>query len=414
MASIKLYLDKRVNRKDGKFPLKINVTHKRQQALINLGVLLSPDQWDSTKGKVINGPNKSFLNGYISQRVHCAETELLNLRIAGKLDLMTGKQFKEHLQRILLRGKLEEKQEETGCSFVQYYTRFVEGKKNPQTKAVYQYTLDRICRFVDVPDKFRFEDVTYAWLKSFEIHLSETSKVNSISIHMRNIRAVFNDALNTETISCYPFRRFKIKQEATAKRALTPEELVTLRDYPCEEHQKQYVDIFMLIFYLVGINTVDLCRLEKIRNGRIEYRRAKTKKIYNIKVEPEAAEIIERYKGSKYLLNILERYKNYKDYAHRLNENLQEIGSVELVEKVINGKRRRVKKRFPLFPELTVYWARHTWATIAHKIGVSKDVISLALGHEFGCKTTSIYIDYDMEKVDKANRQVLDYLENLK
>ena len=160
MASIKLYFDKRVNRKDGKFPLKINVTHKRQQALINLGVLLSPDQWDSTKGKVINGPNKSFLNGYISQRVHCAETELLNLRIAGKLDLMTGKQFKEHLQRILLRGKLEEKQEETGCSFVQYYTRFVEGKKNPQTKAVYQYTLDRICRFVDVPDKFRFEDVT--------------------------------------------------------------------------------------------------------------------------------------------------------------------------------------------------------------------------------------------------------------
>lgn len=119
MASIKLYFDKRVNRKDGKFPLKINVTHKRQQALINLGVLLSPDQWDSTKGKVINGPNKSFLNGYISQRVHCAETELLNLRIAGKLDLMTGKQFKEHLQRILLRGKLEEKQEETGCSFVQ-------------------------------------------------------------------------------------------------------------------------------------------------------------------------------------------------------------------------------------------------------------------------------------------------------
>ena len=58
---------------------------------------------------------------------------------------------------------------------------------------------------------------------------------------------------------------------------------MTLRDYPCEEHQKQYVDIFMLIFYLVGINTVDLCRLEKIRNGRIEYRRAKTKKIYNIK-----------------------------------------------------------------------------------------------------------------------------------
>lgn len=285
----------------------------------------------------------------------------------------------------------------------------MEEKKNPQTKATYQYTLDRICRFVAAPDKLNFEDMTYVWLNSFELHLAETSKVNSISIHMRNIRAVFNDALNTETISCYPFRRFKIKQEATAKRALTPEELVTLKDYPCEEHQKQYIDMFMLIFYLIGINTVDLCRLVRIRNGRIEYRRAKTKKIYDIKVELGAAEIIDRYRGSKYLLDILERYKNYKDYAHRLNENLQEIGDVKLVEKIIKGKKRQVKECSPLFPDLTTYWARHTWATIAYKIGVPKDVISLALGHEFGGRGTSIYIDYDMEKVDKANRDVLDY-----
>ena len=60
------------------------------------------------------------------------------------------------------------------------------------------------------------------------------------------------------------------------------------------------------------------------------------------------------------------------------------------------------------------YTARHTWATIAHKIGISKDVISLALGHEFGCKTTGIYIDYDLEQIDKANRKVIDYINSLK
>ena len=60
------------------------------------------------------------------------------------------------------------------------------------------------------------------------------------------------------------------------------------------------------------------------------------------------------------------------------------------------------------------HWARHTWATIAHKIGISKDVISLALGHEFGCKTTGIYIDYDLEQIDKANRKVIDYINSLK
>ena len=70
----------------------------------------------------------------------------------------------------------------------------------------------------------------------------------------------------------------------------------------------------------------------------------------------------------------------------------------------------------PLFlaQPITFHWARHTWATIAHKIEISKDVISLALGHEFGCKTTGIYIDYDLEQIDKANRKVIDYINSLK
>lgn len=116
--------------------------------------------------------------------------------------------------------------------------------------------------------------------------------------------------------------------------------------------------------------------------------------------------IIERYKGKGQLLDMLDRYTNYKDYAHRLNKNLQEIGELKRIG--FGGK----KIRKPLFPDITTYWARHTWATIAHKIGIPKDTISIALGHEFGCKTTGIYIDYDMEKVDEANRKVIDYINN--
>ncbi len=87
-----------------------------------------------------------------------------------------------------------------------------------------------------------------------------------------------------------------------------------------------------------------------------------------------------------------------------MNDNLSEIGPT--VRKGLGGK----KYREPLFPELTTYWARHSWATIAHKIGISKDVISMALGHSFGCKTTDIYIDFDRDKVDEANRKVIDYI----
>ncbi len=102
--------------------------------------------------------------------------------------------------------------------------------------------------------------------------------MNARSVHLRNIRTVFNDAINKGDVpqSLYPFRRFKIKNEETPKRSLSVQELITLRDYPCEQHQERYRDVFMLIFYLIGINVKDLMGLTEIRNGRISYRRAKT------------------------------------------------------------------------------------------------------------------------------------------
>lgn len=403
MASIKYYLDQRAKRKDNKFPLKISISHKQQFTLINLEVFLLPEQWDAAKEKIIGHPNRLFLNNYIVRQKLDIETELLNLRASGLLDELTGKEIKDKIQESL---SGEPKVVQQAPLFVERCRKFAGEKNNQRTKECYLYTLSKIVAFCDKPDELTFEQMNYEWLKDFEFYLSETSAINSISIHMRNIRSVFNDALNSEIINCYPFRKYKIKNEATAKRSLLPQQLVTFRDYPCEEHQRQYLDVFMLTFYLIGINTIDLCNLKEIRNGRIEYRRAKTKKLYSIKVEPEAMAIIERYKGKGQLLDMLDRYANYKNYAHRLNVNLQEIGEFE--RKGLGGK----KIRKPLYPDITTYWARHTWATVAHKIGIPKDTISMALGHEFGCKTTGIYIDYDMEKVDEANRMVIDYINN--
>jgi integrase len=60
--------------------------------------------------------------------------------------------------------------------------------------------------------------------------------------------------------------------------------------------------------------------------------------------------------------------------------------------------------------DITSYWARHTWATIASQLDIPKDVISRALGHSFGVKTTDIYIKFDDTKIDEANRRVIDYV----
>ena len=109
--------------------------------------------------------------------------------------------------------------------------------------------------------------------------------------------------------------------------------------------------------------------------------------MYSILVPAEAMEIIERYRGKELLLTWCEGMKDYRYFSARMNRCLR-------------GLRQG----------LTSYYARHTWATIAFRIGIPKDVISLALGHAYGSKVTSVYIHTDMAVVDDANRKVIDYI----
>ena len=394
----KIYLDKRSAKKDGTYPLKISVSYKGAYTLIPTGIYLLPEHWDETSNKVIKHISRTSLNQLVRTRLSVIELCLINMQ--GKRP-KSGKELRTIIERAISGNSYDD---EDKCLFCQYMESFMNSRKAQSTKELYAYTLGRIKAYTENWESLTFDDITYKWLTSFSEYLE--CKTNTVSIHLRNIRAVFNEAIKNDIITCYPFRKFKIEQEATPKRSLLPEQLAMLRDYECEEHQKKYRDIFMLIFYLIGINTKDLFSLtsKNAVNGRIEYRRAKTGRWYSIKLEPEAMVLIERYKGKNYLLSVLDEYGNYKDFQHRMNDNLSEIGPT--VRKGLGGK----KYREPLFPELTTYWARHSWATIAHKIGISKDVISMALGHSFGCKTTDIYIDFDRDKVDEANRKVIDYI----
>ena len=188
----------------------------------------------------------------------------------------------------------------------------------------------------------------------------------------------------------------------------------SLRDYPVEPHQERYRDLFMLIFYLIGINIVDILHVEKIKNGRIEYRRAKTGRLYSIKVQPEALEIINRYSpGKKYLLNFLDNYNHYEDFRKRFNDNLKKIGKSEYIHtKSKNGRGIKKKVFEPLFPKITSYYARHTWATFAAELDIPKETIAAALGHG-SISVTDRYIHYNTKKVDEANRRVIDYLNGI-
>lgn len=299
-----------------------------------------------------------------------------------------------------------DKSKATRGAFVAHFQKFADSKTTRGTKSVYKHTLDRMHAFDPEVDAKSFEEIDLCWLTDFENFCAKTASKNARNIHLRNIRAVFNNAIDYELTTAYPFRRFKIRPEATKKRSLSVEELREVFNYPVEEYTEIYRDMFKLIFMLIGINTVDLHGLKEVtRAGRVEYKRAKTHRDYSIKVEPEAMEIIEKYRGESGLLCVADRWSDSRNFRHQCNKALQRMGAMERKGR---GGRKVIEARWP---ELTTYWARHSWATIAYNdLGISRDVIAQALGHSGSDTVTDIYLAKDPRLVDEANRRVLDWV----
>lgn len=393
MATTKFYLDRRSVRDDGSSPLKIAISAKGKSALISLGVFILPSQWDEKAGCVVKHLRKQFINLEIGRMRMDVDAFILEMMEKGRLARMSAQDIKQ---------RFTDAKNGTD-TFEQRFEAFI-ARKTGSTRELYWKTLKCLRRYCPKLASMAWEDITVSWLRGFDAFLAQTApSQNYRNIHLRNIRAVFNDAITDEVTTYYPFRKFKIRPVPTRKRSLTVDALRRLFDYPVEEYAVIYRDMFKLIFMLIGINTVDLHRLKEITSdGRVEYTRAKTHRLYSIKVEPEALAIIERYRGEHGLLSIADRWTDHENFRHQMNKALQNIGCSRTG---LGGK----KQDDGVFAEITTYWARHSWATIAASLDIPKETIAAALGHG-GNTVTDIYIDFDQRKVDEANRRVLDWV----
>lgn len=382
MATIRLYLDKRRSKQDGSYPIKIVINH-RKDIMINTPYSVKEKEWKNNR-IVKSVSNSEAKNAKITKMMSDIEAKLLDLDRDGKLRLLSDKQLKE---------KLQTKRSDKPTLFIQTYKSFTDTRTAERTRELYNNTLNKILEYDPEPT---FEGIDYDWLENFDLHLRQKGDAtNTRAIELRNIRAVFNHALKKDITNVYPFRKFEIKKEETWHLDLEIKEIQSIIKY--DGKWNHFRDCFMLSFYLIGMNLKDMLFAKKkdVKKGRLEYRRSKTKKLYSIKIEPEAKEIIDRYPDDEYMVSFIRMYKDYDGFKRAINYALKKLTDEE--GNVIDER-------------MSTYFARHSWATIASDIGISKDTISEALGHKYGSKITGIYINFDSEKVDLANRKVIDAL----
>jgi len=412
-------------KEDGTWNVKIRVTYNRKSKYIPTNMFVSKDDLNTKKNVITNKTKSKKLNDLIDEYRSIAEN------IAITSTLTTGRII-ELIKKVL------DKKEKAEVDFIAFANKVITKRKKDaapkedKTAIGYQTVVNSLQDFFK-SDRVLITDITARSLKRYEDYLKTERKVtrinrfgnqearilkpigNGINNYMRDIRALFNDAIeefndedsNELVITHYPFKKYKIpKPILGAKRNVKVDVIQRIRDFEPSGKGELMVlgrDVIMLSFYLVGINLIDLYNVDQLTKGRLSYNRSKTvsrrddKAFISIKVEPEALDIISKYVDPEGV-RVFDFYRSYNtnnNFIRAVNKGLKQISHI-----------------LELPTHVTSYVARHSWATIARNIcKISKDDVDLALNHiDPRHKLADVYIEKDFSMIDEANRKVLDTL----
>ena len=273
-----------------------------------------------------------------------------------------------------------------------------------RTSETYTATLNSFMAFrdeLDVP----LDGISSDMMLMYEAHLKVRGvRMNTISFYMRNLRAVYNRAVEKGlTLQNNPFRHVYTGVDKTIKRAIPIKEIKALKelDLSLKPSLNFARDMFMFSFYTRGMSFIDMAYLKKsdLQNGILTYRRRKTGQQLSIKWEKCMEDIVSKYPQNQtnYLIPIIKETVNerrqYDNALHLVNYHLKDLSSM-------------LKLQRPL----TMYVARHSWASAAKARNIPLSVISEGMGHDSEA-TTQIYLaSLETSVVDKANKMILGLL----
>ena len=284
--------------------------------------------------------------------------------------------------------------------------------KNGQHKTWQHYraTFNSFMRFRQDND-LSLRKMNAEMMRSYEAYLKQQNVCrNTSSFYMRILRAIYNRAVEQGLVAQqYPFRRVYTGIDKTRKRAISFDAVKRIKQLDTLEFSSQDLarDAFILSFYLRGISFIDLAHLKKsdIQDGYLHYTRSKTHQRITIKWEPQMQALADKHKhltdNSPYLFPFLQGDGAQQQSETTLYHNMESRITYHL---------RHIGQMIGIPGNLTLYVARHSWATAARDHHTPISVISEALGHDSEA-TTQIYLrSIQTSEIDKLNAELLSEL----
>ncbi len=410
MASIKVkYRPSTIADHDG--AIYYQIIHERKVRQLNTEYHVMPDEWDESRSMVTtkqSSERKSFILS-IRERIRWDVERL------AKIDKRLDAEGLSYSADDVIDEFHRYASEYSLFNFME--SLIIKFKQNGKTRTSETYTaaLNSFKKFLASQaskDDFRKDEdimldcLTSEIMETYEAwHKQRGNSPNTISFYTRILRAVYHRAVEDGIIeNRNPFRHVYTGVDKTIKRAIPLPHIKKIKalDLSLSPQLDYARDMFMMSFYLRGMSFIDMAYLKKtdLRNGAVIYRRRKTGQQLTIGWAPEMQAILDKYPDNitQYLLPIIkteginERCA-YRNIGYNINHNLKKIAGL-------------VGINIPL----TMYVARHSWASAAKAKGIPLSVISEGLGHDSEA-TTQIYLaSLDTSIVDQANSLILSSL----
>lgn len=403
MVSILCYKSKTLA--NGEHPLVIRICKDGKKKYQSIGVSVKAEHWDFEKNQPKrNCPNKELIQNIIEQKSTEYRKQILEFQSVDKV--FSASKLLESVNKPPKKKTVEE-------LFLEIINGLIKENRIGNANSI-RFALNSLKSFNGTMN-ILFSEIDVNWLKKYEAWMrSKGNSENTLGVRFRALRVVFNKAIEEQIVKkgYYPFDEFKVSRlkETTKKRAITKVDIQKLIHFDVKTITTYHSsllqlskDIFLFSYLGCGINFIDIVHLEKsnIEDNRVFYERHKTGKKINFWLHPLAIEILNKYDNpaSKYLFPIL------NENIHKTE--LQKHYRVRKSSKKINLCLRHIGDAIGLKAPLTTYVARHSYATVLKRSGVSTSIISESLGHSSE-RITQIYLNsFDNEQVDEAMKNLL-------
>ena len=294
---------------------------------------------------------------------------------------------------------------DTGCSVFDFIRAQAAHKKQLgkiRSSETYQTTLNSFMRFREGID-LTFDMIDSELMEHYEAELRRHGLLrNTSSFYMRVLRTNYRLAVEKGlTPDRHPFKHVYCGMDKTVKRSISFAEIKKIKELDLSRKRVMDFarDMFIFSFCTRGMSFIDMAYLKKndLKHGCLTYRRKKTGQLLVIEWTKQMQDILDKYKpnSTQYLLPIITREdgnerRQYQNQMRKINRRLKDIAT-------------SIKLPVPL----SLYYSRHSWATIARCKDIPISIISEGLGHDSEI-TTQIYLDsIKSYEVDKANRKIL-------